>query len=179
MFAKAIILAFAKHNQEANVKVVEILDGKFSAAARQEERGSYYGSLEGLTKHIAGGTLALLRMAKTALSADANAQNVLIALDDLSVDANPLDINGWQKLKAAIAAADRAWVNLAATLNDRDYDAPVKTEWYGGNPASIPLGALLTNLASHNIHHRGQLSQIFDSLKIDNDYSAIGLQFFS
>jgi hypothetical protein len=53
MFAKTIISAYAKHNQAANAKVVEILDGKFSIAARQEERGSYYGNLEGLAKHIA------------------------------------------------------------------------------------------------------------------------------
>jgi uncharacterized damage-inducible protein DinB len=36
---------------------------------------------------------------------------------------------------------------------------------------------MLYNLTAHGTHHRGQISQILDELKIDNDYSGINVQF--
>jgi uncharacterized damage-inducible protein DinB len=36
---------------------------------------------------------------------------------------------------------------------------------------------MLLQLTAHNTHHRGQVSQILDELKIDNDYSAINVTF--
>jgi uncharacterized damage-inducible protein DinB len=50
---------------------------------------------------------------------------------------------------------------------------PVKIDWFGGNPAEITVSFLLSQLVVHNIHHRGQISQILDSMKIDNDYGGI------
>jgi uncharacterized damage-inducible protein DinB len=177
MFATTILLSLAKQNREANAKVVEILDGEFSLPSRQADRGSYYGSLEGLAKHLAGGTRHFLQIAKDALEGKAEAA-FLTALENIPVfDDKPLDVNGWESLKKAIAAADETWVKFASALSDAQYDAPIKLQWYGG--VTIPLGAFLTMLSAHNIHHRGQLSQIFDSLKIANDYSGIKPQFFA
>jgi uncharacterized damage-inducible protein DinB len=36
---------------------------------------------------------------------------------------------------------------------------------------------MLHNLSAHGTHHRGQISQILDELKIDNDYSGLNVQF--
>jgi uncharacterized damage-inducible protein DinB len=38
---------------------------------------------------------------------------------------------------------------------------------------------MLHNLGAHGTHHRGQISQILDELKIDNDYSGINVRFLS
>ncbi|MDR0665688.1 MAG: hypothetical protein LBF86_09275 [Helicobacteraceae bacterium] len=177
MFAKTILLGLAKQNQEANATVVKILDGEFSLSARQADRGSYYGSLEGLAKHLAGGTLHFLKIAEGSLTGDKTAEAILLALNNVpAIDEKPLDVNGWENLKKALSIADETWVKLALALSDAQYDAPVKLQWYGG--VTIALGAFLTMLSAHNIHHRGQLSQIFDSLAITNDYSGIKPRFF-
>ena len=64
-------------------------------------------------------------------------------------------------------------VEFVKALKDEDYNAPVKIDWYKGKPPSMPLSFMLQSLTVHNTHHRGQISQILDSLKIDNDYSGI------
>jgi uncharacterized damage-inducible protein DinB len=66
---------------------------------------------------------------------------------------------------------------MAQALSDSDMALPIKTEWYGGTPASVPLSFMLGQLLVHNTHHRGQISQVLDSLKIDNDFSGINAAF--
>jgi uncharacterized damage-inducible protein DinB len=36
---------------------------------------------------------------------------------------------------------------------------------------------MLEQHVAHNTHHRGQISQILDSLKIENDFSGINVKF--
>jgi len=88
-----------------------------------------------------------------------------------------LDYAGWKKLIADFKAIDKAYIDFAAALSDEDLTAPVKIDWYKGKPAEVPLHFMLQQLVSHGIHHRGQISQILDSLKIDNDYSGINVKF--
>jgi uncharacterized damage-inducible protein DinB len=68
---------------------------------------------------------------------------------------------------------------MAEALSESDMKLPIKIDWYGGNPASVPLSFMLSQLLLHNIHHRGQISQILDSLKIDNDFSGIDISLLS
>jgi len=58
---------------------------------------------------------------------------------------------------------------------ESDLKLPVKLDWYAGNPDSVPLSFLLSQLLVHNTHHRGQISQVLYELKIDNDFSGIGI----
>jgi uncharacterized damage-inducible protein DinB len=36
---------------------------------------------------------------------------------------------------------------------------------------------MLSQILTHGTHHRGQLSQVLDELKIDNNYSGINVAF--
>jgi uncharacterized damage-inducible protein DinB len=173
---KDIFLINAKYNREANKTVLAILD-KLSNEDREKERGSYYGSLSGLVRHILGGTSFFLGMFKTALPGNAAALKALAPLEGLSVPEGPLTEAQWKGLAAAFEAADGAFINLVAALSDEDFKAPVKVDWYGGKPASAPLYFMLQYFIAHGTHHRGQASQILDELKIDNDYSGINIAF--
>jgi uncharacterized damage-inducible protein DinB len=68
-------------------------------------------------------------------------------------------------------------VNFVSALSDKDLDELVTLNWYKGKPPAVPLAFMLQQLTVHNTHHRGQVSQILDSLKIDNDYSGISVKF--
>jgi uncharacterized damage-inducible protein DinB len=166
---------FAKHNAEADGKLVSILD-KMTNDEREKERGSFYGSISGLVRHILGGTIFFCSLFAKALSGNAAASR---ALADIAAIKQPpegsLNESQWKELTAALLAADNAYINLTKALQSGDMDAPVELEWYGGNPASVPLAFMLQQLTAHNIHHRGQISQILDGLKIDNDYSGINV----
>jgi uncharacterized damage-inducible protein DinB len=173
---KEAFLMFAKYNQSGNKTVYSILD-KLSNEEREKDRGSYYGSLSGLLRHVLGGTIFLSGLYKTALGGNAAALKALAPLEGIAVPKDSLSEAQWKDLGTMLDSADAALVHLAAALNEGDLDLPIKIDWYGGNPASVPLSFMLHQLTVHNTHHRGQISQILDSLKIDNDYSGISAAF--
>jgi uncharacterized damage-inducible protein DinB len=168
---------FAKHNAEANGSIVKILE-KLSNEEREKGRGSYYESLSGLARHILGGVCFFGSMFTKPLAGNAAASKALAGLAAIPrPPEGALTEAQWKDVVAAIDTADKAYVALTEALKAEDLDAPVELNWYGGNPASVPLAFMLQQLVAHNIHHRGQISQILDELKIDNDYSGINVAF--
>jgi uncharacterized damage-inducible protein DinB len=168
------VLMYAKYNEAGNKAVYDILS-KLGNEEREKDRKSYYGSLSGLFRHIIGGTRFFLGMYGVALGG--KAADVLKVLDGAAFPEGTLTEAQWEKLGRTLAVVDGAYVNMAAALTEADCRLPLKTEWYGGNPAEVPLSFMLSQLVVHNTHHRGQISQILDSLKIDNDYSGINVAF--
>ena len=168
-------LVYAKYNQAGNRDIYSLLD-KMSGEEREKDRGSYYGSLSGLLRHILGGTYFFLGMFKPALAANAAALKAVTGLPP-GPSEGALNEAEWKELGKTLEAADAAYIGMAESLSESDLRRPVKIEWYGGNPDSVPLSFLLNQLLVHNVHHRGQISQIFDSLKIDNDFSGIDVEF--
>jgi uncharacterized damage-inducible protein DinB len=173
---KEIFVNFAKYNQEADGKIISIL-GKMEHAERVKNRKSYYKSLAGLVSHIAGGTSYFLGLFAQAVSGNAEAQKALAPLKKIEIPQGKIDEEGWKKIVAAMKTTDKAYVGFTEALIDKDFSSPVKLDWYGGKPAAVPLYFMLQSLETHNTHHRGQISQILDSLKIDNDYSGINVKF--
>jgi uncharacterized damage-inducible protein DinB len=170
-------IIFAKYNAEANGKIIGILN-KLANDEREKDRGSFYSSLSGLVRHILGGTCFFAGMFTKTLAGNA------AALDAIStITAIPRQPEGvlseaqWKDLTASLDEADRGYIALTEVLQDSDLDGQVEVNWYGGKPASVPLVFMLQQLAAHSTHHRGQISQILDELKIDNDYSMINVTF--
>lgn len=171
------IAMYARYNQAGNKAVCAILD-KMSNDDREKDRGSYYGSLSGLFRHVFGGTRYFLGLFKETLAGNAAASKAIASLDNVpSPGEGQLSEGQWKEFCASLEKVDAAYLAVAEALTEADMALPVKVEWFGGNPPSVPLSFMLSQLLLHNTHHRGQMSQIFDSLKIDNDYSGIGIAF--
>ena len=168
-------LMYAKYSQAGNKAVYTILDG-MSNDEREKDRGSYYGSLSGLVCHVIGGTCFFMGMFKASLAGNAAAIKAIDSLPTMPPE-GPLSEAQWKEVGKALAAADAAYVAMAGALSGADLQLPVKIDWYGGNPAQVPLCFMLSQLTVHNTHHRGQISQVLDSLKIDNDFSGIDVAF--
>jgi uncharacterized damage-inducible protein DinB len=170
-------IIFAKYNAEANGKIIEIMK-KLTNDEREKDRGSFYGSLSGLVRHILGGTYFFAGMFTKTLADNAAASDALSVITAVPrAPEGALSESGWKELTASLDTADRGYIALTEALRDGDLDAPVEVGWYGGKPAAVPLAFMLQQLVSHNIHHRGQISQILDELKADNDYSMINVAF--
>ncbi|MCL2557554.1 MAG: damage-inducible protein DinB [Treponema sp.] len=175
---------YARYNQEANKALMRILDG-LSNDEREMDRGSYFGSLSELARHGMSGTCFLLGILKEALAENAAAAEALAGLPAWP-EKGPLDEAGWKKLGRDLAAADAAYVGMARALGDGDLRLPIKIDWNGGNPRrkrrpesaapeSVPLSFMLGQLTVHGAHHRGQISQILDEMKIEHDFSGMGI----
>jgi uncharacterized damage-inducible protein DinB len=173
---KNIFVSFAKYNQEADGAILAILK-KMPLEEREKDRGSYYGSLSALYRHVLGGTAFFCSLFKASLSPDSPAVKALAPLAGFSHIEGAMNEAQWLQLEAAAAEVDGALTAFCEALTEDELNAPVKVQWYGGNPASVPLYFMLQNLTAHGTHHRGQISQILDSLKIDNDYSGINVKF--
>jgi uncharacterized damage-inducible protein DinB len=173
---KNLFVTFAQYNEDADKAVTGILD-KLSNADREKNRKSYYGSLSGIYRHLLGGTFFFLGTLKEAVPKNAAAQKALAPLAKIELFKGKLTEDQWKKTSSAIKAVDKAYVNFVEALSDKDLEAPLKLGWYKGKPPAVPLSFMLQQLTAHGTHHRGQISQILDSLKIDNDYSGINVKF--
>jgi uncharacterized damage-inducible protein DinB len=173
---KDVFLLWAQYGREADGKIYSLLTN-MSNENREKDRGSYYGSLSGLFRHILGGTSFFLGMFRGALPDKGAVQKVLAPLEGIDVPQDRLDEAGWKDLGRAQEKLDNLLVDFIGVLEDDDFSAPLKLDWYGGNPAAVPLHFMLHNLSAHGTHHRGQISQILDEIKIDNDYSGINVRF--
>ncbi|MDR1388848.1 MAG: DinB family protein [Treponema sp.] len=162
------LVMYAKYNQAANKTIYDILD-KLSNEDREKERGAYFKSLSGTLRHIYGGTWFFLGLFKAA------ANSGVPAIEGERAPEGSLSAEQWKALGAQIETIDAAFVDFTRTLKSADLALPVK--WFSGDPAEVSLSFMIHQLNAHNIHHRGQISQILDELKIDNDYSTIAPAF--
>ena len=174
---KEIFLSFAKYNEESNKTIAGIL-GKLSNDDREKNRKSYYGSLSGLYRHIIGCSVYFLSLFKDYVPDNTEAVKIIEPLAKLEIPyKGKLTEAQWKKLLASAKIVDRAFVDFVSVLKEKDYEAQIKLVWYKGKPPSVPLRFMLQQHAVHNTHHRGQVSQILDSLKIEHDYSSINVKF--
>ncbi|MHB9291321.1 hypothetical protein Holit_00395 [Hollandina sp. SP2] len=173
---KETCLMFAQYYKAGNQAVLSILQ-TLSPEEREKERGSYYRSLSGLVRHIGGGTLFFQGLFKTALSHKAAALKALAASESLVIPQDTAAEAQWNALVQAFATLDDGLIQVVSALDEPDFTIPVPVQWYGGNPDTVPLYFLLHQLTMHGTHHRGQIAQILDEMKISNDYFGIDVAF--
>jgi uncharacterized damage-inducible protein DinB len=175
---KKLFVVNALYNQAADRALLSILNG-LSNDEREQDRGSYYKSLSGLAVHTLGGTVHFLRMFKDAVAKNEAAVRAIDALQGIDLPTGPLSEARWKQLAADFETADKAHVDFARALTDADLQSPVTAPWFKGNPESVPLFFMLNQVTTHGIHHRGQISQLLDAMKIDNNFSGMDAAFLS
>jgi len=168
---KSHFIMYAKYGERADASVAALLDA-LSLEERNKERGAYYGSLAGSLGHVLGGTLYFHGLFRASRPGYFKASE---SIATLASNEGPVDAAGWKALKAALARADRATVELAESLSDADLEWLVPLDWYGGKPATVPLRFIFDQMIVHGIHHRGQISQILDEMKVEHDFSGIDI----
>jgi uncharacterized damage-inducible protein DinB len=174
---KDILLMYARYNQRANASVFALLNG-LSIQDLNEDRGSYYKSLSGLACHAAGGASYFHGLFRQSIKSSSTAFEALKATEDLACPDSPeLTEEQWADLKGAVAIADQTTIDFIRVATAAELTAPVKLDWYGGKPDAVPLCFLLHQTYVHGIHHRGQISQVLDSMGIEHDFSGIDVEF--
>jgi uncharacterized damage-inducible protein DinB len=168
------MLMLAKYNKECDQTLYDILS-KMTCEERERDRGGYYKSLADMFRHVLGGTHYILGLCRPALNK--GAYEALGAWDSNAVPEGPFKSDEqWANLGAIMERLNTGYAAMTESLSKEDLLLPVKIEWYNGNPDSVPLSFLLHNLSIHGIHHRGQISQVLDTQKIDNDFSMLNVK---
>ncbi|GHT48479.1 hypothetical protein FACS1894102_1620 [Spirochaetia bacterium] len=168
---KNTFIMYAKHIQCKDRKVGELLD-KLSNDQREKDCGSYYKSLSGIYRHIGGCAAFFLTLIKGALK-DGSTAKAIAAPNAESLQKDVLSEAQWKSVKTFVEDADKALVEFVTALTDTELKAELK--WFSGE--MVPISYALNALAMHQAHHHGQVSQVLDELKIDNDFSGIPVEF--
>lgn len=163
---------YARSTKQTNATVLALLDG-LSNEAREADSKGYYKSLSGTARHLLDGTLYFHGLFRASFPAAAKALKVA---EGLSVPEGALTSAQWAGVKASMALADQATVELFQALGEGDCSHPVALDWYGGKPATVPLYFLAHQHFEHGTHHRGQISQVLDELGIEHDFCGISLE---
>ncbi|MDR0289342.1 MAG: damage-inducible protein DinB [Treponema sp.] len=172
---KENVLIIAKYNEKTNKTIAGIL-GKLSNKDREKNRKSFYGSLSALFRHNIGATVYFLSLFADAVKDNAEALKAVAPLSKTEHFKGKLTEAQWKKVVSFSKIVDKALIDFINALREEDFNAAVNIDWYKGNPPSVPLRFMLQQHTVHNIHHRGQISQILDSMKIPNDFSGISIK---
>jgi uncharacterized damage-inducible protein DinB len=169
---KEIFTMYARYLQDKDKKIYALLDG-LSNADREKDRGSYYKSLSGLFRHFSGGAGFLVGMCAAALPEGSAAKKAGV-FDKVDIPEGELTEAQWKALKPIMEKADQTVVDFTSKLTEDELKVPAKAPWM---KEPVPLFFMLNMFITHQIHHQGQVSQILDELKIDNDYSGLAPDF--
>jgi uncharacterized damage-inducible protein DinB len=172
---KDTLIMYARYTKRADASVIDLLD-KLSLEELDADRKSYYKSLAGLMVHAVGGTTYFLGLFKAVAP---SAAKPLKALEGLSCpEGDRLTAEQWKQLKQYSAAAGQAMLDFVEAASEAELSASVKIDWFGGKPDAVPLSYLLHSDFVHGTHHRGQISQILDSMGVEHDFSGLDVEFF-
>jgi uncharacterized damage-inducible protein DinB len=134
----------AAYNAEMNRRLYGAADG-LDTAARQENGGAFWGSIQGTLCHVLWG--------------DTTWMNRFDGWEKPSVGMkqSPAMIPDWEELKARRAAADQKIEAWAAGLSAERLAAPLT--WHStivARDVSMPLWIAVGHFFNHQTHHRGQ-----------------------
>ena len=136
----------ARYNRWQNRSIYEVA-GTLDDAARQVDRGAFFGSIEGTLRHLFwGDTIWMSRFS------DWDRPDVGIPE---SASYGP---KGFEALREERAAADERIVHDFGTLTDAGVEGDLR--WYSGALArdvEKPISLCLTHFFNHQTHHRGQV----------------------
>ncbi|GMO31576.1 MAG: hypothetical protein Ta2F_07120 [Termitinemataceae bacterium] len=168
---KETFIMYAKYIEDKDKKIIALLDG-LSNAEREKDRGSYYKSLSGIFRHASGGMAFFLDMLKGALPEGSKAKAV-VSPNAKDVPEGELNESQWKDVCTLIQKSNHAFLEFVTAITNAELSVNVK--WFSGD--MVPLSFMINALLMHQTHHSGQISQILDELKIDNDFSGISPKF--
>ncbi len=171
------LVTLARYSQHANRSMFEVLRQEDLGTRITEKVVGYFDSIAAILNHLALADIAWIRrlsepwkslpvFARRPASAWVKTEDIfstpLVTLDALAQQQEEIDDFLLSLSEEAGAALELGSVPETIGYRDRS-----------GNSVSISGEGALLHLFNHHTHHRGQISQILDSMGIENDYSGL------
>jgi uncharacterized damage-inducible protein DinB len=157
-----------KYNRAANDSVLSIAD-TIDIEARMIDRGSFMKSIHGIIDHIAEGQIYFQRQIRNAFPSFLSLKHAYI---DTEMTYREINFTDFNRLSDVIRVTSDAFVGLIAEISEKDLEKVITVESFEGEKKQTSAFIIIQAI-NHATHHRGQLSQIFDEMKIPNDFSGI------
>ena len=160
---KNLLVLYAQYNIATNNKICKILQ-QMPADELSAERKSYYGSIFGLANHLLAGTWNYL-----------NAVHHLTG-GVLCPDIEEIESSGKtvQEIIKYLTASDQLLLKVATEIPSEGLHLKKqKLRIYNGRAIDIQVWQYFLQHITHQVHHQGQMSQIFDELNIEHEFGNI------
>jgi uncharacterized damage-inducible protein DinB len=160
---KEIMVLYAKYNRETNKEIIKLLstlpdDNLYC------ERNMYCKSINNLFNHLVMAEwyylCAVLSIAGMSYPNESEREEAFRRIETSFTQASQI-----------LSELDIKLVEVMNILNENDFQIERKNNRiYNGRVIDIKIWEYMSQHIIHQTHHRGQLSQVLDELKIENDF---------
>ena len=163
---KEIFRHYAKCNRLINAEVIRVLEGAPFDAYNYAVDG-YFKSIGEILDHIFKADLVWVSNIKSIRDCEVFADPFF----SVQRDASKRFFNSLAEFKEERMRLDAIMAALVEELEESDMTKILSRVTQRGDRQDKILWKALVHIFNHETHHRGQVSQILDQLKIENDYS--------
>ena len=165
---KKYLLTLAKYNRDADKKVAQVFDA-MSEEERQRDRKAYFKSFHDTLDHLASSGIFWQNTIRSVHpDFPCFSQNYF----NMQFERGKTSFPEYSELKKTVFNLDDNWIEIINKLSDEELETPFIFKTPYGEMNVSPIMVILRHI-NHCTHHRGQISQILDELKIENDFSKI------
>ena len=157
-----------KYNERANREMYETLSA-LTDKARKRDAGSWFGSIHGILNHLIIVDLNWLKRFRALAPESAVLSDPQLDPPNLSWDHELYpDFEGLRKTRALVDDRIRAWFEEFPASR---YEEVFQYHDSRGTICRAMAGKAFEFLFLHQIHHRGQISQILDVMGLPNNFA--------
>ncbi len=168
---KNTLKKLAHYNRMANGKLLDVLE-TLSREQLTRTAGSYFGSVLGLLNHILKSDIGWLQRLHAEAPGVKTLHSPLLELPRaLAFDENLFD--ELEPLKNRRFDIDEIFESFVAEVDDDYLTRNATFVNRQGKEQVLRPGDVLLHLFNHQTHHRGAISQILDSMSVENDFSSL------
>lgn len=157
---------YAKCNKEINFQLLNTIEGQKYDIFNYPVEG-YYKSIGEILNHCYLADLIWLNSFKTVKEYSIYKQTVF---ENISAYGQQIFTN-FEEFKENRIKLDEIFEKLAGEIEMDDLSKTITRITRSGEKLEKVFWKLLLHVFNHQTHHRGQISQILDALKIENDFS--------
>ena len=164
--AQTVFQHQARYNQRANAEMFQHLS-VLTGRARRRDTGSWFGSIHGILNHLIICDINWLRRFRPLAPDSPVLNNPVLNPTNLSWDHDLHDrFTGLWDHQTQVDLLIRDWFD---TFPPARYHEVFEYQDSAGETLTATAGRAFEFLFSHQIHHRGQISQILDTLGLPNN----------
>ncbi len=168
---KNVFLHFARYNERANREMYDLLS-QLTDKARKRDCGAWFGSIHKILNHLLVGDLYWLNRFRPIYPESAVLNNPRLSPPNLSWEHDlHEDFDLQRKERIFVDEKIIAWFE---ELPENQYKDPFQYRDSVGELRNAIAGQAFEFIFLHQIHHRGQVSQILDTLGLPNNFADNG-----
>lgn len=164
---KEIMQKYARFNIIADSQVLSIIK-THGPEILNHDTGGFYHTIQAVLDHILLVDISWLNDVKPYFPSTALKSTTIL---DIPENENPF--TSFSEYEAARGEVNRVLEQLCCELTEEDLRKEITFRGANNSTGVKTVWEILIHIFNHQTHHRGQISQILDERKIENNYSNI------